>query len=131
MEEVIMRECFTSGSQGKNASPKRFLMSWIIVGAFGCSLCLTVELLRDKINFKLYSLPLRVLTPFPFSTILTNDIEKIEIRKGIFGYNALISIAPKYNADQRMKTFFWVRKPKCWIEHFNALGLQVENIDYR
>lgn len=131
MGEIIIKESFISGSQGKCFSPWRFLKLWIIVGGgFSCSLCLTAELLSDRINFRLFSLPLGFCLPFSYSTLLISDIDKVEIRKSYFGFRALLSLLPKPKSDQRMKTFLFVRKPELWLEHFKTLGLKVDYIDY-
>ena len=131
MGGVIIKESFISGSQGEHWLPKRFPRAWILIGGgFSCTLCLTAELLSDRINFKLFSLPLGFCAPFLHPTLLFNHIEKIEIRKGTGGFKALVSLLPKPTFDQRIKTFLFVRKPELWLEHFKTLGLKVDYIDY-
>ncbi len=127
MSEIIMKESFISGSQGKYWSPKHFLKTWTLVGGgYYCTLCVTAELLSNRFNFKLFSFPLGFCSPFPYSTVLFDHIEKIEIRRGTIGFKALLSLLPKPTSDQRIKTFLFVRKPELWLENFKNLGLKVD-----
>lgn len=130
MEEVIIKENFVSGSQGKYGYPRLFMGSWVVLmPTFSCSLCLTVELLSDRFNFRLFQLPLGFCAPFSFTTIPFKNIEKIEIReKKHFGFEALLALIPNSASDPRAKTFIFVRKLSPWTENFKKLGLKMERL---
>jgi len=127
--EVILKESFISGTQGTHWSPRPFLRSWILTGGcFSYLGCLTAELLPDRFNFRLFSLPLGCCAPFAYPTVLLSEIEKIEMRKGAWGFKTLFSLVPKPTTDPRKKTFLRVRRPDLWLKHFKNLAIKVDDI---